>query len=65
MSPSTHPPRDSEEWDNPDICPFCGVALSNGSAGFVDHVDDSPTCNERFEAWVERIRDDIGGEWSG
>jgi hypothetical protein len=60
-----HPPRDSPEWDNPDLCPFCGVDLSDGGVGFIDHIADAPGCRERFEAWRERIRDDIGGEWGG
>jgi hypothetical protein len=65
MPPDTHPPRDSPEWDNPDVCPFCGADLPDGGAGFMDHVDEAPECRARFEAWVERVRDDIGGDWSG
>lgn len=65
MSEDPHPPRDSDEWDNPDLCPFCGATLTDPGPGFMDHVDDSTTCNERFQAWLEGIRDDIGGEWSG
>jgi hypothetical protein len=60
-----HPPPDSAEWNNPDLCPFCGVALSDGGVGFIDHIADATECEERFEAWREQIRDDIGGEWGG
>ncbi|WP_080510570.1 DUF7501 family protein [Halorubrum kocurii] len=60
-----HPPRDSPEWNNPDLCPFCGAALSDGGVGFIDHIADAPKCEERFEAWRGQIRDDIGGEWGG
>ncbi|WP_425498811.1 DUF7501 family protein [Halorubrum rubrum] len=60
-----HPPRDSPEWDSPDLCPFCGVALSDGGIGFIDHIADAAVCEERFDAWREQIRDDIGGEWGG
>jgi hypothetical protein len=60
-----HPSRDSPEWDNPDLCPFCGAALSDGGIGFIDHIDDAPMCKEKFEAWREQIRGDIGGEWGG
>ena len=60
-----HPPRDAPEWDNPDHCPFCGAALTDGGGGFIDHIEESPTCGERFEAWRERIREDIGSEWGG
>jgi hypothetical protein len=61
----THPPRDSPEWETPDRCPFCGAALSDGGGGFMDHVEDAEACSDRFDAWLERIRDDIGGEWGG
>jgi hypothetical protein len=60
-----HPPQSSPEWDNPDLCPFCGTALSDGGVGFIDHIEEAPTCKERFEDWREAIRDDIGGEWGG
>ena len=60
-----HPPRDSPAWDNPDCCPFCGAALSDGGGGFMDHIADAETCRERFLAWREQVRDDIGGEWGG
>jgi hypothetical protein len=61
----THPQRDDADWDNPDLCPFCGASLTDGGAGFMDHVDEHETCRERFEAWLENIRDDVEGEWSG
>jgi len=65
MSTDDHPPRDSPEWDNPDLCPFCGTALSDGGAGFMDHAEANEVCRARFEAWVENIRDDMGGDWGG
>lgn len=65
MGQDTHPPRDSTNWDNPDYCAFCGVELEDGGAGFMAHVEESPECHERFEAWLENVGDDIGGEWSG
>lgn len=49
----------------PDLCPFCGAVFSDGGIGFIDHIDDAPTCKERFEAWREQIRGDIGGEGGG
>ena len=60
-----HPSRDSAEWDNPDLCPFCGAALSDGGPGFMDHIETAGTCRERFEGWLEAIRDDMEGEWGG
>jgi len=60
-----HPPRDAPGWDSPDHCPFCGVALADGGGGFIDHIEESPECKARFEAWRDRIREDIGGEWGG
>lgn len=65
MSSPDHPPRESDNWSNPDLCPFCGAQLEDGGAGFIDHVEESPVCKDRFDAWKERIRDDIGGEWGG
>lgn len=61
----THPPLDSPEWDNPDFYPFCGAALRDGGAGFMEHIETAPDCRERFETWRGNIADDIGGEWSG
>lgn len=55
----------SSGWDDPDYCPFCGTELTDGGAGFIDHVDAETECGERFETWLEAIRDDIGGEWGG
>ena len=65
MPSDDHPPRDSDAWANPDLCPFCGAALTDGGAGFMDHIEDASPCNERFQAWLEQIRDDINSEWSG
>ncbi len=62
-----HPPRESDAWDSPDFCPFCGYGLSDGGPGFIDHVenDENEACRDRFEQWRENVADDIGGEWSG
>jgi hypothetical protein len=65
MSTDSHPNPESPEWDNPDVCPFCGADLVDGGGGFMDHVDTAETCRERFEAWLDNIRDDIGSEWGG
>jgi hypothetical protein len=60
-----HPEPHDSNWDDPDFCPFCGAALTNGGAGFVDHIDEFETCKQRFEDWRENIAGDIGGEWGG
>ncbi|WP_336036971.1 DUF7501 family protein [Halobacterium yunchengense] len=65
MAGHSHPPRDSPEWDDPDFCPFCGAKLTDGGAGFVDHLEDAPECARRFEQWREQVVDDVGGEWGG
>ncbi|WP_209309479.1 DUF7501 family protein [Haloarcula amylovorans] len=65
MGSHSHPQRDSPDWENPDFCPFCGAALTDGGVGFVDHIKDSPPCEERFESWRDQIADDVGGEWGG
>jgi len=59
-----HPGSDTDRWSNPDFCPFCGVELTDPGQGFLDHIEATDTCNERFEDWRENIRDDIGSEWS-
>lgn len=63
----SHPDPDSPDWDNPDYCPFCGVQLADGGAGFIDHIegDANEACRERFEEWRENVAGDVGGEWSG
>jgi len=61
----THPDEGAPNWDNPDFCPFCGAALADGGAGFMDHIEDADTCRERFETWRSNIAGDVGGEWSG
>jgi len=65
MPAHSHPPRESDAWDNPDFCPFCGAELADAGQGFIDHIDAMPTCKERFEAWREQVRSDVGSEWSG
>lgn len=55
-------PRD---WSDPDRCPFCGAPLTDGGAGFMDHIDEAEGCAVAFERWREGIAGDIGGEWSG
>lgn len=65
MADHDHPSPDSPEWDRPDFCPFCGAALRDGGAGFVEHVGERETCRRRFEEWRENVADDVGGEWSG
>jgi hypothetical protein len=65
MSTEDHPPRDSPEWETPDVCPFCEAPLTDSGAGFMAHVEDNEPCHERFEAWLENIRGDMGGDWGG
>ena len=65
MPPHSHPPRESPDWTDPDFCPFCGEKLTDGGGGFIDHIEEAPACEERFESWREGIVDDIDGEWSG
>lgn len=59
------PARDDTEWNSPEQCPFCGAPLTDGGSGFIDHIDATPGCRERFESWIDRVRDDIEGEWIG
>ena len=65
MSRRSHPPRDSPDWERPDFCPFCGIELADGGAGFVDHLDDAPECTDRFETWRARVIEKVEDEWDG
>lgn len=65
MPSDSHLPSDSPAWDDPDYCPFCGAALTDGGAGFMDHVEDSDACADRFESWLDPVREDMDGEWGG
>ncbi|WP_431357802.1 DUF7501 family protein [Haloarcula marina] len=49
----------------PGLCPFCGTALRDGGAGFMEHIETADTCRERFEAWLENISGDMEGTWTG
>lgn len=60
-SPSVIP----RTWSDPNRCPFCDGELDDGGPGFMTHIESSPTCEEGFELWRERITDDVGGEWIG
>ena len=48
-----------------DYCPFCGVELADLGGPFMDHIEESPDCRERFDLWRENVAGDMGGEWSG
>ena len=60
-----HPEQSDPNWDDPDFCPFCGTALTDGGAGFMDHIEEANVCRQRFEEWRENIAGDVGGEWGG
>jgi hypothetical protein len=59
----THPEEGTTDWETPDYCPFCGTGLRDGGAGFMEHIEDAPTCRERFQVWRENVASDVGGEW--
>ena len=52
-------------WNDPTKCPFCEDALTNGGAGFINHIDSSEACRQGFNLWRKRISADMTGEWSG
>lgn len=52
-------------WSDPTTCPFCGTELADPGAGFVAHIDETPTCETGFERWRANVADDLAGEWSG
>lgn len=53
------------QWDDPERCPFCGRRLADAGAGFIEHVAESPVCEDAFDQWRDRIASDIAGEWIG
>lgn len=55
----------SESWGDPYSCPSCGDRLPSPGAGFVDHLSESPDCESWFDAWRDRVSEDIGGGWMG
>lgn len=55
----------ASNWDDTGTCPFCGGALSDPGAGFIDHIHDHPDCEESFDLWRGNLADDLAGEWSG
>jgi len=55
----------SETWSDPYECPFCGGTLPSPGEGFVRHIDNNESCNERFEQWRGRVSDDMVSGWAG
>ncbi|MFC7075871.1 DUF7501 family protein [Haloarcula halophila] len=55
----------TETWTDPDRCPFCGARLSSPGAGFVDHVQTTPECEDAFGTWRDRVDDDLVRGWTG
>lgn len=56
-------PANPTEWDDPHRCPFCGAALADAGAGFIEHVESSESCAVSFARWRAGIAGDIRGEW--
>lgn len=52
-------------WDDPERCPYCNDAITDGGSGFIDHISEKPTCQQWFETWRGRVRDDMAGGWGG
>lgn len=52
-------------WSDTSTCPFCGDALADPGAGFVDHLAESPDCDAGFTNWKENVAGDVVGGWGG
>ncbi|MEF8779722.1 MAG: hypothetical protein V5A46_03465 [Haloferacaceae archaeon] len=65
MSTNPTPSVPEPDWVGPSQCPFCGEALADPGAGFVRHLEQSPTCERGFERWRENVAGDLRGEWGG
>lgn len=55
----------SATWNDPNRCPFCETELETPGAGFVDHLGESPACEDSFETWRSNVAGDLVGGWSG
>lgn len=55
----------ARNWESPETCPFCGGELTDGGAGFIDHIDDRPGCQNEFRDWRSMVASDMSGEWGG
>jgi len=49
----------------PNRCPFCECPIGSAGAGFMEHIEANPECNEAFELWRERVDGDMMGGWTG
>jgi len=49
----------------PNRCPFCERPIGSAGAGFMEHIESNPECNEAFELWRERVDGDMPGGWAG
>lgn len=58
-------PTPEPTWSDTEACPFCGTGLADPGAGFIDHLDDSDTCERGFDEWRQQIAGDMKGGWSG
>lgn len=52
--------RDSfhDELEN---CMFCDEPLDDPGLGFLEHVEENPTCQSRYEDWKVNLDDDWRG----
>ncbi|HEV8360744.1 MAG TPA: hypothetical protein VGR28_09855 [Candidatus Thermoplasmatota archaeon] len=42
-------------------CFFCGTALADAGAAFLDHVASSQGCRDRYDGWMSHIDEDRPG----
>lgn len=65
MSQEVQPSVIAHTWDDPTRCPFCLDELESEGEGFMDHLEESPICQQGFGMWRDAVADDVRGEWSG
>lgn len=42
-------------------CEFCGELLADPMLAFMEHMDASPACKERWDQWRANVRREAGG----
>ena len=63
MMPSARTPQALGSEPEGDVrqCMFCGAPLENRGPGFIDHLQSNASCQEAYEAWLERLDQDRPG----
>jgi hypothetical protein len=64
-NPSEGAREPTKHESDPHECPFCGEYVASPGKGFMLHVEENPECDADFDAWRDRVADDVPGGWGG